>query len=120
MDNETKANMNKQTQLLENLNHSLMDKQKQSDAYKELDDKLTEYKKESKLKLKLLKQKQKIDSLSQNQLLYMARVNSQADLMHMNPLNQLHPGLVYPQRDFYDFLKTFKQNQCPLHSEYIS
>ena len=106
VDSETKASLLKQTRLLEDLSHTLIDKQRKSEASKEIDDKLEEYRKENKIKLKLLKQKQKIDTLSQNQLLCLARVNSQTDNFNMNPFGNPYHGLMYPQRDFRDYISS--------------
>ena len=105
VDSETKASLLKQTRLLEDLNQTLVHKQRKSEA-REIGDKLEEYRKENKFKLKLMKHKQKIDTLSQNQLLCLARVNSQSDNFNMNPFANPYHGLMYPQRGFQDFLSS--------------
>ncbi len=55
-----------QNRLLDDLNRKM---ETQSMIQKEVDDRLREYKKETKLKMKLLKQNQKIEMLSQGQML---------------------------------------------------
>lgn len=74
-----------QNRLLDDLNRKM---ETQSLIQKEVDDRLREYKKETKLKMKLLKQNQKIELLSQGQMLSNSiMANAGRPPLYMPPYN---------------------------------